>query len=238
MIGLALRVATLLIATLLLASLTIIGVFYLQRLSESTTEPRAPQLPQRIAAIIALVERAPAVDTELLLRATSSLDFRVELRDEPLAEPGTASEFPHLAALLKRCIGATQPVWIGVGDENKPGPHHPSALLWRKELGGGKPLHIAMQLDDGRVLGIDVRGMTLRRVLGPPFMALAMLLWKPSAWLRYGRCAGSCGRSSASPGKSRISAPATRARRCARAARVKSASWSARSTACANVRRA
>ncbi|NGY03885.1 ATP-binding protein [Solimonas terrae] len=174
MIGLALRIAALMVATLLLVTMTILGAFYLQGVDDSG-ERRAP-LPQRIDAIVWLLEHTAASDATKVLHAASTTDFQLALRAGPLAMSGDASELPRVARVLQHSLGPEpHRIWVGVGDEREPRRRSLRSVFGRDGMGGGQPLHIAVELRDGRVLDIDVRGVALRRVLGRPF-ALAVLL--------------------------------------------------------------
>ncbi|WP_028079792.1 sensor histidine kinase [Solimonas soli] len=156
MIGLALRITVLLVATLLLATMTIVGGFYLQHVSDSGLTAQTP-IGGRLAAAVALLDADPAA-AEQLLRAASSPDFDLSLRDGTL--PDDRGDYPRLAELLQRRNAALRDRALRV-------------------TGGARTadgLHVEVGLRDGRVLDAAVRGATLRRTLGRPFLIAAILL--------------------------------------------------------------
>lgn len=175
MIGLALRITALMTATLLLVVLILVGAWYLQR-DEDPGGLRA-SLPERVAAVVELLEATPPSDAGRVLRAVSAPDFRVALREGPLDAASQDSEFPLVARLVRRAVGALGERRVAVRVSG--GPRTQSrlaALLGRDGLGGGRPMRIAVELRDGRVVEIEVRGAALQRALRRPFIGAVLLL--------------------------------------------------------------
>ncbi len=160
--GLALRLILLTSAALLLAVLTMYGVFQLHRHADTGQDLRLP-LPDQMAAIAELLDRTPAEQRPLVLRALSSVDLRVNLQDHwpPKAEQGFA--LPRIAWMTARYLNALgeRPV--------------------RAELERGAdddfrgPLRIAIGLRDGQIAVVELRGPLMRAALGRPLVRLMML---------------------------------------------------------------
>ncbi|WP_020649043.1 ATP-binding protein [Solimonas variicoloris] len=163
MIGLALRVTVLMVTTLLLVSMTLLGAFYLQRASDTGRTPLAP-LPGRLAAIVELLEADPA-NSDRILRAATSPDFRLSLRPGPLGAQDH-DEHPRVAALLQRGAATLRAHALSVSGQR----------AGDEDGDGSGALRVAVALQDGRVLEAEVRGATLRRTLGRPFALATILL--------------------------------------------------------------
>ncbi|MGH8446885.1 MAG: ATP-binding protein [Solimonas sp.] len=178
MIGLALRITSLLLATLLLAAVAIFATFYFDRGDQAATLLQAP-LGERIGAIVDLLEQVPPSDAPRVVRAASSPEFRVQVRPGPLPPALQGRQYPRIAALIRHSNETLQDRRLLAGPGGDAGKRPPRSGLDAARDDGfdeGRPLHVAVELRDGRVLDLDIRGTTLRRTLARPFGLLAILL--------------------------------------------------------------
>lgn len=189
MFGLTLRVTAVMVGAMLLAMLITGGAFLLQRQAESRSDSAQP-LPERVAAIVKLLEASPPDAESWLLRSLSDepdVDVRIEHRGWQVAA-AAESDFPGLLYLLKRELGDRRvAVGIGAGASDAPPPRgRLAALLGRDSLRTGRPLQLTIALHDGRIAIIDVGSVLLATPFGGPLLTgtalLILLTLLLSAW--------------------------------------------------------
>lgn len=166
MFGLALRITLLLISVLAAVVLITAGAFYLQRQADIGVGPRFP-LPDQLAAIVELIEMTPPEQRSLVLRAINSPDLRVSLRQGSLPATASESDFPGLAWMTQRYLAALgeRRVQAGAGEDDA------SEGSWSARFGDGvrrrgATLQVQIELRDGQIALIELRGGLLQRVLG------------------------------------------------------------------------
>ncbi|NKF24599.1 ATP-binding protein [Solimonas marina] len=171
MIGLTLRLTVLMTATVLLVMLTMFGAYYAQQPNDNRAE--LPLIPERVAAIVRLLDATPPAETERTLQAINSFDFQVTVHDGPLRSTDDEADFPLMRHLIRRGLPTdrSRPIEIRAGDAD-------SSLQVMVHPSGFRrgPLRIAVQLHDGRVVEIKIRGGALGRSLRRPFIAIVLLL--------------------------------------------------------------
>lgn len=177
MLGLTLRVTAVMVGAMLLVVMITGGAFFLQRRADSENGARLP-LPDRIAAIVQLLEGGRAPDEAALLRAVNSEDVQVSL--DTAGWPQQAQDqpdFPGLVYLTRRYLSVLgdRRVDASVGDESH-SRRRLMALLGPDSLRTGTPLRLRVELRDGRVAVIDVPSSMLRRPLGRQLVLGAGLL--------------------------------------------------------------
>lgn len=176
MLGLTLRVTAVMIGAMLLVVLITGGAFFLQRRADSESGARLP-LPDRIAAIVQLLEQPPRADESLLLQALQTEDLALRIEPGPwLQQAEDEPDFPALELITRRYLGALgeRRIDAGIGDGAARG--RLGALFGSHSLRTGSPLHLRVELRDGRIAVLDLRGPLLRRGPGRPLLVGTALL--------------------------------------------------------------
>ncbi|WP_428311736.1 sensor histidine kinase [Hydrocarboniphaga sp.] len=179
MFGLTLRVTAVMVGAMLLAMLITGGAFLLQRQAEHHEQTALP-LPERVAAIVKLLEASPPDAESWLLRSLSDeadIDVRIE-RGGQVDSVGSESEFPGLLYLIRSQLGDRR-VAISVGTDSgaaQPPRGRLAALLGRDSLRTGRPLQLRIGLHDGRVAIIDVGSVLLATPFSGPLVTGTLLL--------------------------------------------------------------
>jgi two-component system osmolarity sensor histidine kinase EnvZ len=179
MFGLTLRVTAVMVGAMLLAMLITGGAFLLQRQVEHHDNSELP-LPERVAAIVKLLEASPPDAETWLLRSLSDdpdIDVRIE-RGGSIDAVGTESDFPALLYLIRSQLGDRR-VAISVGADSgnaQPPRGRLTALLGRDSLRTGRPLQMRVGLRDGRVAIIDIGSVLLATPFSGPLVTGTVLL--------------------------------------------------------------
>ncbi len=166
MFGLALRITLLLISLLAAVVLITAGAFYLQRQADVGIGPRFP-LPDQLAAIVELIEATPPEQRSLVLRAINSPDLRVSLRQGSLPATVGESEFPSLAWMTQRYLSALGERRVHAGASDDGASESGESARFGDGLRRRSPmLQVQVELHDGQIVLIELRGGLLQRVLG------------------------------------------------------------------------
>lgn len=146
------------------ALLVVLGaLLYLLRAQEGALE-RAFPLPAQVAAIVELVDHAPAATRETLLDALDSPTLTVRVYPGAPVTSAGSREVPRLENFLARYGAdlAGREMVVDIPDDT--GNNRPLLNAWR----GRAPLRIQVALADGNHLLIEARGEPVRRWLGLP----------------------------------------------------------------------
>jgi signal transduction histidine kinase len=163
-LGLVWRVALIVIAALVVIQLIAAAAYYVERGRATEQGFRLP-LPDQIAALVYLLEHAPADQRALALRVANGPGLRVAVPRAPPAEPTPPERVEWLELSIKRYIGDGREVRAYfVGDARGGAEKRRPGL----ETFSHRPVRIVVPLvTDGVVVAETVDDLTVR-VLGLP----------------------------------------------------------------------
>jgi signal transduction histidine kinase len=160
-LGLAWRVALIVIAALVAIQIIAAAAYYVQRGRATESDFRLP-LPDQIAAIVQLVERTPADQRPLVLRVVNGPGLRVAIERRAPPEPETLRRAPWIEAAVARYLDGSDASMVRayyIGPER-----NQSAL----ETFSFRPVRIVAPLAGGGVLVAETVDELTVRVLGLP----------------------------------------------------------------------
>lgn len=160
-LGLVWRVALIVIAAMAAVQMVAAAAYYIQRSRVTEQGLRLP-LPDQVAAIVQLVERAPADQRVLALRIANGAGLRVAIEREAPPEPEPLQRAPWIEAAVARYLGesgagALRAYYIGAGGER--------SFLQTFSV---RPIRIVYPLAGGDVLVVETADELTVRVLGLP----------------------------------------------------------------------
>ena len=175
MFSLTLRVTAIMVGALLTVVVATLTAFYLQN-RNGIGGPRFP-LPDRVAAIVELLEHVPAEERERVLTAVNTPEIRVALRPGPIIDADQPQvSLPWLAWITQRYLAALGDRHIVAGIDDQLLPRHRLAALFMDDEDQRRmePLRMLVELSDGQVLLVESRDQQISELLTRPF-ALAVL---------------------------------------------------------------
>lgn len=143
------------------------GIGYVARKLETTGDP-LKLLPERAAAIVALIEASPEDRRQMLLKAVSSDDFGVTLSQGPLTvEPG-AERHPAVEWVVGQYFPEGESREIAAYMKPESGPRWGQLRLGRLWLASREPLRISVGLKPAGYVTFETRGDIAPRLWGMP----------------------------------------------------------------------
>ena len=160
-LGLAWRVALIVIAALVAIQIIAAAAYYVQRGRATESDFLLP-LPDQMAAIVQLIERTPADQRPLVLRVVNGAGLRVAIERYAPPEPDPLRRAPWIEAAVAR--------YLDVSDASKVrayyiGPERSRSAL---ETFSFRPVRIVSPLAGGGVLVAETVDELTVRVLGLP----------------------------------------------------------------------
>lgn len=170
-LGLGWRVAVILIAALVAMQIAVTMIFYIDR-DRVTDAGYRPPFADQVAALVGLLDGAPATRQALVLRAVNGPGFRVAIEAGAPPQPAAVLRLERQEQLVRRYLDDRRPRAISVILLG--GRHQDEADLPARTL--GLRVRATVELAAGNVLVIDLGGGLISRVLGIPPGFLAGLL--------------------------------------------------------------
>ncbi len=160
-LGLVWRVALIVIAALVAIQMVAAAAYYVQRGRATESGFRVP-LPDQIAAIVQLVERAPPEQRTLVLRIANGAGLRVAIERHAPPEPHPLQRAPWIEAAVARYLGesgegALRAYYIGAQSDRP-----------TLETFSVRPIRIVYPLPGGGVLVAETLDELTVQVLGLP----------------------------------------------------------------------
>jgi len=164
-IGIATRLTLIIVGALVLLQLLAVASYFVERRHAADGATFAPLLGQ-IASLTLLLDRTPADDRNLVLRAATGLNFVPSVR-AALPQDGTPPSHSHLAEWrLRRLLGQNDDrfiaIWFTRADQSN---RHP---LTRLRDYVGSQFHAVVGLKSGGYLDVHATGNLAMRLLGLP----------------------------------------------------------------------
>ena len=169
-VGIASRLTLIVACCLVLVQMFTAVAYYVDRRHASQGTTFAPLLEQ-IAALTQVLDRVPAADRDLVLRAATGTGFLPSLRPdvpEPLAD---MTRLRRTDRRLKRLLGEADDRFVAVYLVAN-GPRSNRPIIRLRELVGAR-LHAVVGLKSGGYLDVEVIGDLATRLFGVPAELLA-----------------------------------------------------------------
>jgi len=201
-ISLIWRLVLILLAALVAFQLVAVGLFYIGRSRATETGPRFP-LPDQVAALVRILDRAGLEETKDALRVMNGagLSARIEVEQPP--EPSRARRFPGLEDRLSAYVGEGGKRYVRVAFAGSAS----EGAFERLSRALGRDLRIVVALADGRYLVVETGGALYARLLGLPpgfwagiigflvaGLAVAAIAWQTRPLTRLARSVEQFGR--------------------------------------------
>jgi len=160
-LGLVWRVALIVIAALATMQMVAAAAYYIQRSRVTESGLRLP-LPDQVAAIVQLVERAPADQRALALRIANGAGLRVAIEPQAPPEPEALQRAPWIEIAMAQYLGESsadglRAYYIGAERDR--------FILQTLSI---RPIRIVYPLAGGGVLVVETADELTVRVLGLP----------------------------------------------------------------------
>jgi two-component system, OmpR family, osmolarity sensor histidine kinase EnvZ len=137
---------------------------------------RAPLLPERIAAIVSLLEQAEPPDAERILLAANSPELRVRLSDTPLETSETEPRLPAVEWRVAQQLEEPAKHSIRAVFRSVYSDRPLARWLDSRSPASNSPLEISVSLVNGGYVEFVTRGSAARRIFGvPPGFALGLI---------------------------------------------------------------
>lgn len=170
MFGLALRITAVMTAALLTVVLATAVAIYLQNRADGSEAQRFP-LPERVAAMVELLESVPEDQRQRVLAAVNTPEVQVRIEPGPfdaVARPEVP--LPWLGWITQRYLATlgNRRIVAGLSEDFSRGSR--LRRLLRRDMEQMEPLRMLVELRDGQVLVVELRSERLRGLLQRPFV--------------------------------------------------------------------